>query len=59
MEKALNKKLFVSLSGVVVREVRIEPQVRGSSPAHSFLSSFFFYPVFVLLFFFKYIPKYS
>ena len=62
MEKALNKKLFaiVTYSALVVYSQRSEGA--GFEP-YSFLSFFvlvffLFFPVFVLLFFFKYTPKY-
>ena len=45
------------LCGVVVRCSRVEPRVKGSSHTEFFISCFFFFPVFCVVAFYKYIAK--
>ena len=45
------------LCGVVVRCSRVEPRVKGSSPTKFFISCFFFFSVFCVVVFYKYIAK--
>ena len=47
----------ISLRGVVVRCSRVESKVPGSSPTELFIPSFFFFPVFCVVVFYKYIAK--
>ena len=45
------------LCSVVVRCSRIKPKVQGSSPTEFFIPSFFFFSVFCVVVFYKYIAK--
>ena len=61
MEKEQNQDFssnyVISLCGVVVRRGRVEPRVQGSSPTEFLIPSFFFFPVFCVVVFYKYIAK--
>ena len=56
--KDFSQDYVSSLCGVVVRCSRIEPMVEGSSPTELFFfPSFFFFPFFCVVVFYKYIAK--
>ena len=61
--KGVKSKTFplgyvTNLSGVLVRCSRVEPKVQGSSPAEFYIPSFFFFfSVFSVVVFYKYIAK--
>ena len=46
-----------SLCGVVVRCSRVEPKLQGSNPTEFYIPSFFFFSVYCVVVFFKYIAK--
>ena len=48
--KTFPKNYVIRHCGVVVRCSRVKLKVQGSNPTKFFISSFFFFPFFVLLF---------
>ena len=55
--KTFPKIYEIGLCGVVVRCSRVEPKVQGSSPTEFYIPSFFFFSVFCVVVFYKYIAK--
>ena len=57
--KTFPRGYVISLSGVVVRSIRVGPKVLGSNPTQLFYSFFlfFFSRFFCVVIFYKYIPN--
>ena len=56
-KKTFPKDYVISLCGVWVKCSRVESKVLGSNPTELFIPSFFFFPVFCVVVFYKYIAK--